>query len=336
MNIISQFVGDFASNMAEHGCSAFFFTSAIQSAVFGEVSRHHQSELVESNLEFRERLQSIKDEFQREHLDRQLQFRRESYELSKQYLLQQSTQLNENRQKEIEFHVFLEKYWPLNYSPYSVITEQKKLLKRSIIPLRVIIAQTEISAFNRKSPDVSYAEFCQHLRKDLTQVSNINVEIRPWKKACLSSISEAMNVNYIMQGIPTLIIFPYQLGDTFGIEISTWAFLTGNRSMLHSKLMNIEGYKGTENLESTYSAIRAVIGMTRDAYMLSEYRLPVCYPQLIASDSEMLQETREMLYFHYENMKGLVADSSEYKSLCSQTELDKINYSLDFSKFIKK
>lgn len=336
MSIISQFVGDFASNMAEHGCSAFFFTSAIQSGVFGEVSRHYQSELVENNLEFRERLQGIKDEFQREHLDCQLQFRRESYELSKQFLLKQSTQLNENRQKEIEFHVFLEKYWPLNYSPYSVITEQKKLLQRSIVPLRVIIAQTEISAFNRKSPEVSYAEFCQHLRKDLTQLGNINVEIRPWKKACLSSICEAMNVNYIMQGIPTLIIFPYQLGDTFGIEISTWAFLTGNRSMLHKKIMNIEGYKGIDNLESTYSAIRAVIGMTRDAYMLSEYRQPVCYPQLMVSDSEMLQETREMLYSHYEDMQELVTDSGEYQSLCSQSELDKINYSLDSSKFIKK
>lgn len=334
--MVSQFVDSFASNLAEHGCSVFFFTSAIQSAVFGEVSRHHQSELVDNNLEFRERLQSIKDEFQREHLDSQLQFRRESYELSKQYLLQQSTQLNENHQKEIEFQIFLEKYWPLNYSTYSVITEQKKLLQRSIVPLRVIIAKTEISAFNRQFPDVSYAEFCQRLRKDLTQLGNINVEIRPWKNKCNSSISEAMNVNYIMQGIPTLIVFPYQLDNTFGIEISTWTFLTGNRSMLHSKILNVEDYNGTENLESTYSAIKAVIGLTRDSYMLSEYRLPVCYPQYIASDSEMLQETRKMLYSQYENMQKMVTDSGEYKSLCSQSELDKINYSLDSSNFKRR
>lgn len=329
MNIVSQLVGDFASNMAEHGCSAFFFTSAIQSGIFGEVSRHNQASLVDSNLEFKERLQSIKDEFQRERLDSQLQFRRESYELSKQYMLLQSTQINANRQKEIEFHIFLEKYWPLSYSPYSIITEQRKLLQRSVVPLRVIIAQTEVSAFNRRTPEISYAEFCQRLKKDLMQLGNINVEIRPWKKASLSSISEAMNVNYIMQGIPTLIIFPYQIDDTFGIDLSTWTFLTGNRSMLHSKIMQINGFKGTENLESTYSAVRAVIGMTRDAYMLSEYRHPICFPQLAALDSNMLPETRKMLVAHYENLQKLVAESEDYRLLSSKSELDNINRSLE-------
>ena len=52
MNIVSQLVGDFADNMTEHGCSAFFFTSAIQSGVFGEVARNNQSKLVDSNFEF--------------------------------------------------------------------------------------------------------------------------------------------------------------------------------------------------------------------------------------------------------------------------------------------
>lgn len=329
MSIVSQLVGDFASNMAEHGCSAFFFTSAIQSGVFGEISRQHQAELVDNNIEFRERLQSIKDVFQREHLDSQIQFRRESYELSKQYMLQQSTQINENRQKEIEFKIFLEKYWPLNYSTYSVIKDQQNLLQRSVVPMRVIVAQTEISSYDRKHPEQSYGEFCKRLRKDLQTLGNINVEIRPWKKSCLSSISEAMNVNYIMQGTPTLIVFPYQIGDMFGVEISSWAFFSGNRSMLHSKILHIEEYKGTENIESTYSAVRAVIGMARDAYILSEYRLPVRYPLLARTDTHMLSETRKMLQSHYVDLSKLVEETTEYKSLCSQSELDNISYSLE-------
>ena len=123
MNAVSQLIGDFANNLTEHGCSAFFFTSAIQSGVFGEIGRKNQATLMDSNLEFRERLQEIKDNFQRERLDSQLQFRRESYELSRQYMLKQSTEVNENRQKEVEFQIFLDSYWPLEYSPYSVIIE---------------------------------------------------------------------------------------------------------------------------------------------------------------------------------------------------------------------
>lgn len=334
MNVVSQLVGNFANDMTEHGCSVFFFTSAIQSGIFGEAGRHNQAKLVESNLEFRERLQNIKDEFQRERLDKQLQFRRESYELSRQYMLQQNTQIIKDRQKEIEFQIFLESYWPLNYTPYAVITEQKKLLQCSIVPLRVIIAKTEVSSFERTKPDSSYGEFCHRIRKDLQQLPNINVEIRPWKNPCLSSISEAMNINYVMQGVPTLIVFPYQVGETFGVEMSAWTFLSGNRSMLHSKVLHIDGYNGKVELESTYSAVRAVIGMTRDAYMLSEYRMPACYPEIAKNDPIMLPDMRRVLVEHYKNLHELVASSEDYKLLCSISEIDRINRSLETTKLI--
>lgn len=322
--------------MQDHGCSVFFFTSAIQSGVFGEIGRRNQEKLTNNNLEFRERLQEIKDEFQRERLDHQLAFRRESYELSRQYMLQQSTEINENRQREIEFQVFLDSYWPLNYSPYSVITEQKKLLQRSIVPLRVIISKTEVTSFDYAKRDSSYGEFCQRVKRDLQKLSNIIVEIRPWKNPSLSSICEAMNINYIMQGIPTLIIFPYQIGDTFGVELSTWTFMSGNRSMLHSKVLSIEGYKGKDSLETTYSAVRSIIGMIRDAYMLSEYRLPICFPEIAKPDEYMLPETRLMLRNQYEQLLELVSGSDEYKDLCTQSEIDRIKSSLDTTKFIVK
>lgn len=329
MNLASQLVSELNDNLAAHGCSFFFFSGALQSGVFGEIGRHNQAELLKDNLEFRERLQSIKDEFQHERLDAQLQFRREGYELSRQYLLQQSALINENRQKQVEFKVFLERYWPLTYSPYSVLMEQKEILRCSIVPLRVLIAKTEVSQFNRSSRETSYEQFCQSIKTGLQNLGNIIVEMRPWKKDSQSSICEAMNVNYIMQGIPTLILFPYQIRDTFGIEMSAWAFLNGNRSMMQIKVLTIEGFKGTENLEATYSAIRAVIGMTRDAYMLSEYRMPIRFPEIAKNDKAMLPETRKMLSSHYENLQRLVSNSNEFKQLCSQAEIDKINRSLD-------
>ena len=57
------------------GCSPFFFTSAIQSVFFGAKAREQQDELLQSNLEFRERMQELRNEFARERLDAQLRFR---------------------------------------------------------------------------------------------------------------------------------------------------------------------------------------------------------------------------------------------------------------------
>ena len=333
--MIKELITHALNVMQDHGCSAFFFTSAIQSGIFGEAGRRNQAKLTTNNLEFRERLQEIKEEFQRERIDNQLQFRRESYELSRQYMLLQSTQVNENRQREIEFRDFLDNYWPLNYSPYSVIIEQKKLLQHSIVPLRVIIAKTEVTSFDRNRRDGSYDEFCRRLKRDLQHLCNISIDIRPWKNLSNSSISEAMNINYIMQGIPTLIVFPYQIGDTFGIELSAWSFMSGNRSLLHSKVLSVGGFKGIEALESTYSAVRSIIGMTRDAYILSEYRLPICFPEIAKTDKAMLPETYMMLNQHYEKLQKMVADSDEFKSLCTQSEIDKIHQSLDTTKLIE-
>ena len=197
----------------------------------------------------------------------------------------------------------------------------------------MIIAKTEVSRFLRNDPK-SYGEFCRRISSDLRQLSYVNVENRPWKKDLYSNVCDAMNINYIMQGIPTLILFPYQIGDMFGIEISSWAFLGGNRSMLQSKILQIDNFEATKSLDETYSAMRAIIGMTRDAYMLSEYRMPVCYPSIAQKDTSLLPETRKMLVNHYEELNELVASSDSYRLLCTQSEISNINKSLETIKLI--
>lgn len=336
MSILSS-IEHIAGNFQEHGCPLFFFTSAMQSAVFGEIGRQNQAELIDSNLEFKERMRAIKDEFQRERLDEQLAFRRESYELGKQYMLQQTAELNENRQKEIDFQFFCKSYWPLNTSPFALIQEQRQQYHSSaVIPIRILVAQTEVSAFNRNSLTASYDTFCNKIINGLRSLPNVIVESRPWKKSCQSTYCEAMNINFIMQGIPTVLIFPYQIGNTFGIEMSAWSFLRGNRSMLQSKILSIPDFKATEKLEETCSAIRAVAGMTRDAYMINEYHAPVMFPQLAQEDKNMLPETRLMLEEHYLSIRQMVSQSDEYKQLCTRSELDEINRSLETVKLLKR
>lgn len=330
-----QTLGGLAETLQGHGCSIFFFTSAIQSAVFGEIGRKNQSDLYDSNIEFKERMRALKDDFQRERLDAQIAFRRESYELGKQFLIRQTAELNETRQKEIEFQYFLESYWPLNYSAYSMILEQNKLLRTtSVIPLRVLIAMTEVTS-SRSNPNETYDEFCKNIKSGLQQLPNVVVEMRPWKSKSNSIMCESMNVNYIMQGIPTLLVFPYQIGETFGIEVASWSFLRGNRSMMQNKILQIDYFKARDVIEQTYSAVKAVVGMTRDAYMLSEYHAPICYPALASDDSNINLKTREMLNQHYMSLHELINNREEYKQLCTGAELAEINKSFETIKLLR-
>lgn len=309
------------------GCSPFFFTSALQSTLFGELGRHNQAEMMESNLEFREHLQDIRNQYSKERLEEQLLFRRESYELGRQYLIQQTIAQNESRKKQIEFRDFIYNYWPLERTPFSVLEERKDYLERkSIIPLTVLVAKTEVT--NNTRDTSRYGDFCEELISGLSSLPNITIEKTPWNKPCQSRISEAMNINYIMGGIPTLIVFPYQNDTTLGIETASWSFGRGLQSMNHSKLLQIENVDKETIAGIAMSAVKATIGMTRDAYMLAEYHAPVLFPNMVDNNMLSIPMLREHILSHYKDMAKL-AGSSEFKQLCSRDELQAIESSLN-------
>jgi hypothetical protein len=295
---------------------------------FGEQAREHQAEILDSNLEFRERMRILKQAYAEERMDAQKCFRRESYELGRQYLIQQTIAQNASRQKQIEFKDFITRYWPLNETVYSVLMRHKQFLeKKSIIPLTVYVARTELTAPMRNSN--KYKEFCE-LLIDSMKGTGVTVEDCPWKSSCQSRIGEAMNVNYIMGGIPSLIIFPYQQSDTIGIEAVSWSFAKGLQGMNHTKALQIKCPSNDLIPEYTLAAVRATIGMTRDAYMLAEYHAPVLFGNKLDTQLLSIPEIREQLLLHYSDMKQLTS-STEFSQLCTQQELDSINSSLNIN-----
>lgn len=326
-----------AQTISAGGSSPFFFTCAIQSMIFGEIGRKHQEELMSTNLEFKEKMTAIRDEYSKERLNEQLLFKRESYELGKQYQIHQTAMLNDSRRKQIEFHNFCQHYWPLNYDIYAVMKEQSKtLLSNHIIPMRVLIAKTEVTTYDKKHREVSYGELCDLVSDNLKGLQGVNIQTRPWKQSSKSTICESMNLNYIMQGVPTLLIFPYQLGDSYGVEIATWSFNRGIRSLSHSKRLTINGFDSQMSIDKVVASISAIIGMTRDAYMLAEYHTPLAFPKIIDENMLSCPEIKAMLKQHYTELAQYVETTETYKSLCTSKEFEEISASFtSTNKFLK-
>lgn len=322
-------IEEIISTFKNDGCSPFFFTSALQSAIFGNEARKHQAQIVDSNIEFRERLQNLKDEYSRERIDAQLLFRRESYELGRQYLIQQTIAMNESRQRQADFLDFINHYWPLERSVYSVLFEHQKFMsQKSIVPLSVYIAKTELTSSIKNISQ--YEEFCEELI-DYMQPFGVTVEKCPWKNLCQSRLSEAMNINYVMGGIPTLLVFPYQHEDFIGVETASWSFSKGSQSMNHSKALQIKNNSPELIPKITMSAVKAAIGMTRDAYMLAEYHSPVLFGKNIEKDILDIPEIRSQCISHYTDMSKLIG-SSEFCQLCTEDELSQVKDSLNIQR----
>jgi hypothetical protein len=160
------------------------------------------------------------------------------------------------------------------------------------------------------------------------QPYGVTVEKCPWKNSCQSRLSEAMNVNFIMGGIPTLLVFPYQIGDKIGIETASWSFARGLQGMNHNKNLQIKCTNHDCIPQVVMSAVKATIGMTRDAYMLAEYHAPILFAQNIEPEILEIPEIESLVISHYQDMCKLV-ESSEFKQLCSKEEFSMISSSLN-------
>ncbi len=329
------------------GCFPFFLTNSVQSLLFGEKGREHQAEAFERNMQFRESMRSLQDAFHREQVDAQIAFRRESYELGRQYLIEQTLRENESRRKQAEFSDFCQNktYWPLVVDIYTALSSRDDLIKyRSCVPLNVLIAWTDVSAHPQgnttrgvptQTPSKVYYSFCDQVAQELKTLPNIQVESAPWLAKSQSSVSDIYNINFILKGQPTLLVFPYQSKDgTLGIEMAAWSFNRGSQAMRQDKLMRMQSPPADKKQDAAVSAVKATIGMARDAYMLSEYRKPLVYNRMVDEQTLQLPEVRDTLSTYYQTMATHIRSDRNFRELCTQGEWEAIDASFTNTKHI--
>lgn len=327
MPIAPDVPGGLMQILQKNGCSPFFFTSALQSTVFGELGRHNQKQLMADNMAFRQEMERLRADFAHEQLDAQMLFRRESYELGRQYLIEQTTTMNENRRTEVEFQFFVEQYWPLAYSAWTALEEQKVLARsKAVMPLRVLIAKTAVSCYEAKRPNDSYDKFCKQVRDHLAAIPGIKVEQRPWQNRCQSAMAEAMNVHYIMRGMPTLLVFPRQTGSGMAVEVAAWS--VGSAGMLHGSTVRVPGLDAVRDTKAAIAAVNATAGMVRDAYMAAVYRAPAQYAKLAERDIQQLPALEAVVGAHYQALNSAVDSDEAFRSLSTPAELAEIKKSL--------
>ncbi len=321
------------------GCFPFFLMNSVQSLFFGHKGREHQQAAFERNMQFRDSMKNLQDAFHREQVDAQIALRRESYELGRQYLIEQTLRENKSRKEQTNFADFCQSqnkpgtYWPLHTDIYAILSSRDDLIRcSSVVPLNVLIARTDVTSFKHnpnQTTGAAYRSFCDRVATELKELPNIKVEISPWKTQSQSSISDIYNINYILQGQPTLLVFPYLNKDhCLGIEMAAWSFNRGAQSMQQDKILHIANLPTDKLLLTAISAVKATIGMARDSYMLSEYRKALVYPGMVDEATLQCEEIRKTLGTYYSIMKKQIETNQDFRSLCTNTEWETISSSL--------
>jgi hypothetical protein len=316
--------------LIDGGCSPFFVTSAVSSAIFGEMNRNKQLENTQEGLEFKKQIHEIKKRFEDKKFDDELAFKQEMLELGRYYQAIETEKINKNRKQITELGYFMSNCWPITLDILTVWKWNKENMigNNGIVPLQVILSRPNATAGHLNSFD--YGNMCHSLLIDANELGNIHVLDAPWKEAAnnLGGIAQSMNIHYIMQGIPTLVIIPQLIEDTLHFDASMWSFGRGLGSFSHRTMFSIPYDHYDEKLKEKIKTIQfAIMGVVRDAYMMMEFHLPATLPSCMNKILEY-SDLRSFIFREYSGMLEQIKSEERFRNLCLASELKTMEDSL--------
>lgn len=316
------------------GCSPFFFTSAASSAWFGELGRVAQFENTQDSLELKKQLNEKRKQFEDEKFAAELGYMRKKLELGRQHQVIATEKMINNRKQLVNFNHFLTKCWNpvLNLDIATVwdyAKRNKTIVERNeIVPLRVILSRPN-TAEGRTSDNDKMDDLLSENAKEL---GNIDVLKYAWKPVNdnFGGMARSMNIHYIMQGIPTLIIIPHLVEDALHFEASMWSFGGGLGSFSHRFLFSMP-YN-----ENDYAAVLkekietvqfAIMGVVRDAYITMEFQRPATLSGFM-DKIQQYDDIQAFVFDEYRSMQRQIESNKKLHMLCSESELKEMNDSL--------
>ncbi|GHT34560.1 hypothetical protein FACS189434_10920 [Bacteroidia bacterium] len=305
-------------------CSPFFISGAVSSMLFGELARKKQFETTEEGLAFKEHHLQLQREFEDKKFNEELRSKRELLELGRFYQQIESKKNFDNDKKIIEFREF-QSYWPLeidiqaiwNQDIYSINNRQ----------LTVILSRSN-SIAKRLNAQLEYSNMCESLSKYADEVHNVRMKGAIWKDAAnnIGGIAQNMNMHYIMQGIPTLVITPQLLNEKLHFDASIWSYGLGLGSFCNRSMLSMD-YNDTDfdKLKAKIKLAQlAVMGLVRDNFMRIEFQCPATLPDVIVKEKALEQcpDIKQFLVEGYLDLEKTVMATPKYKELCSNREID--------------
>ncbi len=247
----------------------------------------------------------------------ELNFIRECHQSGMAFQRECARQSYINRQQEEEFRKFCESTWHPHFRPDigAVLTEMQHLDmdEKGVVKMKLMIARTPMVAIglNRMG---SYTAFCDYFKSEYVQKYGLNVDclwLQTWASDCVSAMADTMNLHYIMQGIPSIVLYPIQRGSNLSLETATWGYQLGLTSMAFDKTFRIPI---VEIEADTKRLFRLLVSAT--AYIDDCYRVLLCQsrPESLYKVKDELQKDEyvwNLICGKYQSLIATVRDASE-------------------------
>lgn len=277
----------------------------------------------EQAITFQQELTELRNECGRKKQDAEIAFLHECHEEGMKLQREAALTACRDRQMEDEFRKFCESSWNTHFRPQigAVLEEmdQPSVDSNGVPKIKLLIARSPLVA-NGMDKKGTYAMFCDEFKEDMVLQYNLGIDtlwMRAWERDCVSTMADTMNLHYVMQGIPTVIIFPVQRGGYISIETATWGYQLGQNHMLMDKTFRIPKAEMTEERLRTMMIAAA-------CYVDDCYRLLLHHsqPDSLYKVQELLQKDEYVWQLSATKYRGLVEQSRESENILTVKEED--------------
>lgn len=286
----------------------------------------------ERSISFQEELANKRNEFAEKKQEAEIVFLRECHEKGMNIQREAALQACNNRLLEDEFRKFCDTSWNTHFRPQinAVLEEMKhpNIDECGVPKIKLLLASTPVivKGMDQKG---SYAMFCDEFKEELIMKNNLSIDtlwLRSWERTCVSPMGDMINLHYVMQGIPTVIIFPVQRGNYLSIETATWGYQLGQNHMLMDKTFRIP--KSEVSDERIRTMMIAAACYVDDCYRLLLHNSA---PNSLYKIMGLLKNdgmTWELITSKY---KGLISQTKEANKLLtvSENEITKLEKTIE-------
>lgn len=275
--IIRSSIGQ-ASSIADNVIPGYFAGQMLGALIWGNYSRNTAVKQTTKSLEFRQKLLEDNIADSKERTEKEIEFMRECHKLGMQRQIEYAKDSCEHRLSEEEFRKFCEGAWLKHFRPtIGAILEEfryPQLDPDGVLKMKLMIARTKLSCESfGLDPRSAYYDFCSDFKEDYLFSLNVDGRwLRAWEQNCISPVADTMNLHYIMQGMPTVLVFPMQRGENLSVEVSTWAFKIGLSNMSINKVFHIPMVEVKAHPNRLKRAMVAATVYVDDCYRLLYYQ----------------------------------------------------------------
>lgn len=278
--------------------------------------------------------QQVSLEVKKELFKRELLFKRKMAKDEADYILesarlgiirQQELALKEldNIQAQDKFNDFCQE-WNKHYNVQvkTILGELKRissLNEGECLKPKLLIARTGLFAdLAKKEPSLTserdmYLFFCSEIHDRLNNDSVDLSWIDFWKGMSVSPISDTLNIHYITQGIPTIIVFPVLRNDSLSIRISVWFTGKGLTNIFLSRFIEINtSYNLKNQLVSSIAGVICYASIVFNSFFLQRGKSASETPNNILQAIDLEPNTSVAIHSQLDRINTFINENSNF------------------------